>query len=178
MRRNLILAMLLLALGAPALVGLATAAQQAEPAAAKAKKQPTCFGKKATSNDHLGLIEGTTGDDVLIGDNENNFFQGNGGIDRICGGGGDDSVSPSGNDGESFRLFVKGGDGVDNIGGALGDDQIFGGDGDDVISGFTGDDELFGGKGDDTVIGGADFDVVSGGPGDDQCAQEFDLSPC
>jgi Ca2+-binding RTX toxin-like protein len=114
----------------------------------------------------------------LIGDNRDNFFQGNGRVDRICGLGGNDSVSASGDDGESRRLFVIGGDGNDNIGGSRGADQYFGGDGDDVMDGFLGDDELFGGKGNDTVIGAGGFDLVSGGPGDDECAQDFDLVAC
>src|SRR3712207_2521352 len=117
MRRILFLTLALLALGVPALTTLTTSAQEAAPTAAEADAagpaEPKCFGKVATNPDRVGFIVGTPGNDVLIGDNRDNFFRGNGGVDRICGGGGNDSVSANGDDGQSRRLLVNGGAGND-----------------------------------------------------------------
>src|ERR687893_779742 len=69
-------------------VGLMVGAvTQTIPATAAA---PTCFGKNATIADHAGSIQGTNGDDVIIGDNGANTIDGKSGADRICGLGGDD----------------------------------------------------------------------------------------
>ena len=180
MRRTLILAMLLVALGAPLLTSLTHAAQPTEAAVSvKAKKQPTCFGKKATIPDHVGIIEGTPANDVIIGDDQANDVVGNGGFDRICTGGGNDGVRACGDDACSLRLFVNGGAGDDSLAGGDGEDQFIGSAGDDDITAASGDDELFGGKGDDVLRGGLGNDLLEGGRGTDECATEnFDLEPC
>jgi Ca2+-binding RTX toxin-like protein len=181
MRRFLFLVLTLLALAAPSLTAPTASAQDAAPSAdgtdVTASGEPTCFGKVATNPDHVGIIKGTPGNDVLIGDNRANRIQGNGGVDRICGLSGDDTISASGDVGFSRRVFVRGDDGNDAIFGSNGDDQFFGGDGDDTIAGDSGDDEIFGGRGNDTLIGNDGFDFIVGGPGTDECAEENDLEP-
>ena len=184
MRRILILVFALLVLGTPALATVTSAAQETAPvgteAGAAVRKEPTCFGKQATVRDHVGIIKGTTGNDVIIGDDKENSVRGNGGVDRICTGGGRDFVAACGDDECSQRLLVKGGGGNDNLAGGDGDDQFFGGGGDDDISAAGGDDEIFGGKGDDILRGFTGEDVLSGGPGNDQCAPDGfdDFEPC
>ena len=53
---------------------------------------PTCFGKKATIVAKAGAerIEGTAGDDVIVGSDRGQWISGGDGDDRICGKGGDD----------------------------------------------------------------------------------------
>ena len=87
-------------------------------------------------------IEGTSGDDTLIGTPN---------TDRIEGKGGDDYIS-----GRGARDILFGGNGHDDIyGGELGD-QLFGGAGDDYLVGGPGEDEIFGFGGDDVIVSGDD----------------------
>ncbi len=97
------------------------------------------------------VIEGTDGDDDLLG----GF-----GDDEINGLDGDDEIDGSQGDDE-----IDGGDGDDMIMGGDGDDLIDGGDGDDEISGGDGDDEIMGGDGDDLFRPGLGSDIVDGGDG-------------
>ncbi|MBY0485555.1 calcium-binding protein [Nitrosomonas sp.] len=98
-------------------------------------------------NDILKGIEGITGsyyNDILIGDDNNNFFEGIVGKDTIVGGLGDD--------------YLWGGE--DN-------DVLVGGDGNDYLDGGTENDSLDGGDGDDQLVGGLGTDILTGGKGFD-----------
>lgn len=68
-------------------------------------------------------INGTSGDDVILGNDLNNIIRGRSGNDVICGLGGND-----------------------RIGGGVGNDQIDGGDGDDTIRGNGGTDTCLNGE--------------------------------
>lgn len=91
-----------------------------------------------------GPVEGTDGDDFVIG--------GTGGETYRTGGGDDIVLAEEGDD------TVYGGDGHD---------LVHGGEGDDVIEGGAGHDMLIGGEGSDTLIGGEGSDLLIGGAGAD-----------
>lgn len=88
-------------------------------------------------------IEGTGGDDTIVGNAENNEFRGRAGDDLLSGGLGNDTLE-----------------------GQLGNDVLTGGDGDDDIQGDAGQDTLTGGAGNDFLVGGADTDQFVFGLGD------------
>ncbi len=90
-------------------------------------------------------INGSNGDDQLLGTP---------GQDRIQGLDGDD--------------LIYGGEANDIIFGGLGDDRLFGGDGDDIISGEGGNDQIFAGRGNDTIYGGSGNDILNGEEGNDK----------
>lgn len=117
------------------------------------------------------VINGTTGDDVLVGDTGFDTISGFEGDDLIKGDVGDDSlVGGSGNDtleGAGGNDCIEGGDGNDKIDGGNLRDKIFGQKGDDLLHGGRSRDRVEGGKGDDTVFGGDGHDRVSGGRGND-----------
>jgi hypothetical protein len=98
-------------------------------------------------------IEGTDGDDNLLGSDCEDDISGNAGNDQIDGRDGNDTIF--------------GGDGDDHINGGAGNDTIFGGDGDDVIFGGAGNDIILGGIGNDRLFGGIGNDIILAGPGDD-----------
>ncbi|MCR9271101.1 MAG: Ig-like domain-containing protein [Hyphomonadaceae bacterium] len=109
-------------------------------------------------------LQGTRFDDTLLGDDNNNYLDGQGGYDRLEGRGGDD------------LLVLQ--DGGEADGGA-GDDRLFarsssetaflrGGDGNDDLDGGFAADELYGGSGDDELNGGAGADLLAGGLGADK----------
>ncbi|MFE2150376.1 FG-GAP-like repeat-containing protein [Streptomyces lavendulae] len=115
-----------------------------------------CHGLAATITGN-GIVNGTSGDDVIVTGNGNDSVSGNGGNDTICTFGGNDAVSGgSGND------YLDGGDGNDAISGGSGDDAVRGGAGDDALSGGSGNDTVVGGAGSDTLSGGGDTDVCAG----------------
>lgn len=90
-------------------------------------------------------LEGTMGDDTLIGSD---------GADEIVGGRGDDRI-------DGFA-------GADTLLGGWGDDLIYAGPGDDVLGGGNGDDTLFAGAGADLSRGGAGADrLITGWDGAD-----------
>lgn len=116
-------------------------------------------------------IEGTSGDDVLVGTPLADVISGSDGEDLIYaregadvvdgGGGNDRIIGGSGND------ILHGGEGNDLIFGGAGDDNIFGDGGDDAIDAGDGNDFADGGDGNDTIDGGAGNDLILGGAGDD-----------
>ena len=119
-----------------------------------------------TYNDSYSSIEiirgSQFGNDVLIGDNNNNSFYGSGGDDQIDGNGGTDLLYGGlGND------TLSGGSGNDTIFGGGGNDTLFGSSGDDILKGGLGSDLGYGGSGNDTVLGGWGGDVLYGGDGND-----------
>ncbi len=88
------------------------------------------------------MIEGTPGDDKLIGTAN---------TDTIYGRGGDDLIEA-----REARDIVFGGNGDDDLYGEELGDQLFGGAGDDYIVGGGGEDELFGFGGNDVIVSGDD----------------------
>ncbi|RJL11106.1 calcium-binding protein, partial [Paracoccus siganidrum] len=108
------------------------------------------------------FIQGTDGDDNLLGGACAEDIDGGDGDDNIDAGGGADVVRGGrGND------HIIAGDGNDTVFGGDGDDVIFGGRGDDHLWGGAGDDRIFGQEGDDIIHGEAGDDLLDGGAGDD-----------
>lgn len=110
---------------------------------------------------------GTSGNDVIIGNNLGNFIDGGDGNDVIAGGSGNDAIfGGNGNDvisGGGGDDIIDAGSGNDVVDGGSGNDNIFGGDGNDVLSGGDGDDVIFGDDGDDVLTGGNGADIIYGG---------------
>jgi Ca2+-binding RTX toxin-like protein len=98
-------------------------------------------------------MDGTPGNDMLQGREEQDDIWGDAGDDRLYGGGGDD--------------FIFGSIGDDLLDGEAGNDDLFGGDGADRISGGDGRDMLRGDLGDDVLVGGAGNDYLAGSAGVD-----------
>ncbi len=99
------------------------------------------------------LLQGTDGNDTLIGYASDDVINGGAGNDGIWGGRGTDTLS--------------GGEGDDRLYGWDGNDTLNGGDGRDTLSGENGDDTLRGGAGNgDTLDGGAGNDTYLFGTGD------------
>ena len=84
-------------------------------------------------------IDGTDGNDILIGDTADDIVHGNDGND-----------------------IIAGQDGYDELHGQDGNDIIFGGNGNDIIAGGDGNDTLRGQLGADSLFAGADNDIVDG----------------
>ncbi|MEQ8654583.1 MAG: calcium-binding protein, partial [Kiloniellales bacterium] len=119
-------------------------------------------------------IEGTSGNDSLVGDTEPDLISGLSGSDSLYGVSGPDIVS--GGSGDDNALF--GGSGPDRVFGGLGDDAgLYGGPGDDVVAGDEGDDTLFGDEGDDSLDGGSGADRAYGGDGDDSLLASSGTDP-
>lgn len=163
------------------------------PAAEGGQSTATCMGKPVKD----GNFGATSGPDVIVGNpqtaldtaNTNDVINGlggsdnirgegdfggtpEGGIDRICGGGGDDGLL----DGADKSDRVAGGPGDDIVDGdnfpSPFGDTLGGNDGDDTLTGGQGKDNSNGGKGADLIDVGtgtvaAGKDTIKGGPGDD-----------
>ncbi|BAZ32395.1 hypothetical protein NIES4074_49000 [Cylindrospermum sp. NIES-4074] len=91
-------------------------------------------------------INGTNGNDILIGTNGKDTLNGLGGNDIIFGLGGKDKIN--------------GGSGNDILNGGTGDDTLNGGSGNDILNGDTGNDTLLGSSGNDTLNGGIGTDTA------------------
>jgi Ca2+-binding RTX toxin-like protein len=141
-------------------------------------------------------IEGLVGsqfNDVLIGDDNDNFLVGTGGADELHGGLGSDTASytiftadvgitadlanSAANTGEAAGDTY---DSIENLTGTNFDDSLYGdananilrgsrdgGAGNDSLDGRAGADTLVGGLGDDILTGGADNDAINGGADSD-----------
>ena len=90
------------------------------------------------------LLQGTAGDDTIVGYSSSDTIQGLEGADTLYGRAGDDTLD--------------GGAGNDTVYGEAGNDTLRGGEGDDTLLGGAGDDILDGGPGDDILTGGASTD--------------------
>jgi Ca2+-binding RTX toxin-like protein len=100
----------------------------------------------AASNYQPPPIEGTAGDDTLIGSSTSEIIRGGDGADSIQGMGGPcDSI--------------EGGTGNDTIEAGSGNDSLYGGSGDDSIIAGAGDDSIHSQAGEDYVDGGDGIDV-------------------
>ncbi len=108
-------------------------------------------------------LVGTSGNDTILGLDDDDVLSGGGGNDKLIGGDGDDSLSGGGGDD-----VLAGGDGNDWALGGRGDDTLNGGDGDDRLVGEQGDDTLSGGTGNDVLVGGTGNDLIRGGSGVDK----------
>ena len=104
----------------------------------------------ACSPNQGSVINGTAGNDVLVGTDRDEIINGNGGNDQIFGLGG-----------------------LDLIYGGGGADIAFGGDCLDLIMGGPGDDLISGENGNDYIAGDAGVDTAYGGPGLNYCATEL-----
>ena len=90
------------------------------------------------------LIQGTSGDDVLLGTDGNDLIFGLEGNDFISGGLGDDCIF--------------GGSGSDIISGDEGNDTIKGNSGNDILKGQLGSDVIYANSGSDVIDGGENSD--------------------
>ena len=99
------------------------------------------------------VVFGGSGDDTIIGGDDDDMLFGGNGLDSIDGGIDDDTI-----DGQNGDDVLSGGDG---------DDSVLGGRGADTLTGDAGSDTLDGGDGNDTLTGGADADSIFGGAGED-----------
>jgi Ca2+-binding RTX toxin-like protein len=106
--------------------------------AAPASTTETCFGLTPTivgtdgDDGENNPIEGTAGDDVIVGLGGSDFIEGQGGDDTICGGPGQDYLF-----GEVETVDLD-----HAVIGLAGNDRLDGGPGDDGLIGNTGDDAL------------------------------------
>jgi Ca2+-binding RTX toxin-like protein len=151
----------------------------------------------------MASIQGTGGDDTLLGGATADTISGLGGNDTLIGAGGGDTLDGgSGEDAASYQNSIVGlesylvqngpstgeaaGDifvSVENLVGSSfndglygdnGDNKLYGGAGDDTLYGWgLGNDWLYGGSGVDNVIGGAGLDHLDGGDGIDTLSYQL-----
>ena len=109
-------------------------------------------------------FNGSSGDDVICGDDDNNTIDARGGDDVVRAKGGND--------------IVDGGSGNDEIYGEAGDDRLTGGEDEDILDGGAGDDTLIGNEGRDEFKGGAGSDdtVEYPGVGEDGTGANLDIN--
>ena len=107
-------------------------------------------------------VQGSEGQDTLLGGHSDDTLFGQSGDDLIEGNTENDQLS--GGDGEDTLL---GGPGADLLFGSAGNDYLEGGSGTNSVSGDSGNDTLFGGHGNDSLWGdsGTDSFVVIGNGG-------------
>ena len=93
--------------------------------------------------------------DIITGNDEDNYIATYGGDDQVKGMAGNDTINT--------------GSGNDKAYGGLGDDTLYGGEGDDYLDGGEGNDTVYGGEDDDVLRGedGADIYVFKGSWGKD-----------
>ncbi|MEM6811977.1 MAG: M10 family metallopeptidase C-terminal domain-containing protein [Pseudomonadota bacterium] len=122
-------------------------------------------------NDNDERFEGYAGDDKFYAMAGNDIVNAGLGNDEVLGGSGNDTINGDGGDdiiyGGIGLDIIDGGIGNDRIWGEDGDDQLTGGDGNDVVSGGSGDDIINGNDGNDELLGGLGIDMINGGSGDD-----------
>ena len=99
---------------------------------------------------------------------EPNKLEGTGGNDTLLGENTDDVI-----DGYSGDDLIRGREGRDTVVGAKGNDTLFGGDGRDKAYAGEGDDVVYGGKGSDRLAGGEGNDSITGGAGGDKLIGVF-----
>lgn len=117
------------------------------------------------------LVQAGAGNDILVGGDLADTFDGEGDNDLMAGGQGDDTLSGGeGNDtilGNEDDDALNGNAGQDSLRGGAGNDRLVGGAGNDTLRGDGGDDTLFGNEGVDLLVGGAGDDSVVGDIGND-----------
>jgi Ca2+-binding RTX toxin-like protein len=116
------------------------------------------------SQDSLSGIEnvgGSSFDDVLTGDTNNNYFRGNTGNDTLDGGSGYDWADyRDANGSVTVNLTTGSSTGADGNDTLINMEDIGGGSFNDTLTGDAGDNTLRGREGDDTLDGGAGYDRV------------------
>ncbi len=121
-----------------------------------------------SGDDHLigtvddDVINGLEGNDTLNGREGADLLDGGAGNDTLIGGVGDDTLR-----GDTGNDVLYGGDGRDRLEGGDHDDWLSGEGDDDVLDGGAGADTLRGGDGNDVVDGGVGIDTLEGGAGND-----------
>ena len=117
------------------------------------------------------FLVGSTGDNVLSGQDGADQLTDNNGNDTLNGGAGNDFLAAgSGHDtlnGDENNDNLNGGSGNDTLNGGSGLDQLNGGSDSDTLSGGVDNDQLNGGSGSDTLSGDGGNDILRGGPGTD-----------
>ena len=103
------------------------------------------------------IINGLGGRDTIRGNVGNDTIFGGGGNDRIRGEDGNDAIN-----GQGGNDNIRGNDGNDILNGNGGRDRITGNIGDDILNGNRGSDRLQGGDGDDLLRGGRGSDILKG----------------
>lgn len=133
-------------------------------------------GRDLIAADVEDIVSGS-GDDTLVGNGLDNFFDGGFGADSIDGGPGDDLVDYSSRS-VAVNVVLNGGpnSGNDEDGPLLARDTLvsiedaLGGDGGDALFGSAGPNVLLSGAGDDLVQGNGGEDLLGGGSGRDRLA--------
>ena len=126
------------------------------------------------------MLNGTAGNDVILGKAGNDVLHGGPGTDTLHGGDGNDTAHYFDATGPvtvnlTRTVFqdVGGGQGsdmlysVENLTGGAFNDKLTGNAGDNILHGGAGDDWLVGGAGNDVLDGGAGNNVLHGGAGND-----------
>lgn len=183
-------------------IALAVTAAGLIPAAPAAAQEPTCFGREATivGTSENEQLEGTEGDDVIVGGGGMDSVRAYDGNDRICltsdytgdpqtvyAGDGADRIrigkGMSNVFGEGGRDLMIGGPHEDKFEGGKMGDRAFGGGSPDYLFGHGGHDELHGDAGNDIVHGYDGNDVLDGGGDMDKvfftelcCAYSYDAN--
>lgn len=117
-------------------------------------------------------VDGTTGDDFLVGQTKiRNSINGHEGADWIWGGKQDDVLLGGKQDdvlwGDTGNDAMAGNSSNDVLYGSVGNDTMHGKDGNDFLSGGKGGDVMTGGKGDDILHGNSGDDLIVGHTGND-----------
>lgn len=132
-----------------------------------------------TNIEHVVIVGSTNGDNLNFTYDSlaYNLIGGENLDGTIYGGGGNDAIHGSDDDGNRFQEYLYGEAGndsirghngyVDNLYGGSGQDLMFGGPGVDLMTGGDDDDTMLGGAGDDLVNGQGGDDVMSGGSGNE-----------
>ena len=107
-------------------------------------------------------VKGGIDNDTILGNDGDDWLDGNSGDDVVIGGEGADRITDTGG-----ADVLKGGPGNDAMDAGNGIDIMMGGDGKDFLNGGANDNEEFGGPDDDFIIGGLGTDTVFGDGGDD-----------
>ena len=107
-------------------------------------------------------MPGTTGADIIVGNELGNVIAAGDSDDRASGGIGSDTIT-----GDAGNDTLQGNIGSDNVSGGVGNDVVLGGQDGDVLQGNTDADYVSGDKGNDTVLGGQGNDTVYGGESND-----------
>ncbi len=102
------------------------------------------------------------GDDIIYGGSEGDYLYGEFGLDTLYGETGNDFLY-----GGEENDILYGGEDDDNLDGAEGDDKLYGDSGNDYIEGGAGNDYIEGGDGNDNLIDSSGNDVFNGGAGND-----------
>jgi Ca2+-binding RTX toxin-like protein len=97
---------------------------------------------------------GTPGDDIMRGSDQNDVLRGLTGKDIIMGEVGNDNL-----DGSEGNDYIIGGEGGDTLKGAAGNDTLIGGPGADTLDGGLGQDKFICAPGNDTIL---DFNATQG----------------